>query len=417
MRTVASVVLAAFLSLTLQPLALAAQAAQARTPAAQAAPDTSAKLAKILEELEDKLDKLETKLTRKQQADQEKAELKALKQRLTDLDQAALDDFAKIEQHLKDHKLPQVILDRHHEAVRKYRADMAALKTDLEGMDAAKDDDERRLKAGKARKFLKEKSKKRLRTGFDPNSMPHRRLEGNLSNKPKQKKEEFIKAGLIDQPYAMIATHGSFTYAVLAGANDPAYLAETTEVTLTQAIQEKAAELQHDPVKIYYWVRNNVEWLPTWGAQQDAEVTLGARRGNAMDIASLLIALLRASGIPARYVHGTIDVPSGKFLNWAGGFADINAALGFAASGAIPITAITTAGKITKVRVEHFWVEAAIDFEPSRGANNRQADAWVALDAASKQYQYFDQLDPIAISGVDSTALTQSLLLTQHLCI
>ncbi len=89
-----------------------------------------------------------------------------------------------------------------------------------------------------------------------------------------------------------------------------------------------------------------------------------------MDIASLTLALLRASKIPARYVHGTIDVPATAFKNWVGGFSDITAAANFATSGGIPITTITSGGQITKIRLEHIWVEAAIDFQPSRGAIN-----------------------------------------------
>ena len=54
----------------------------------------------------------------------------------------------------------------------------------------------------------------------------------------------------------------------------------------------------------------NITWQPTWGGIQNADLTLSAQRGNAMDIAGLTIALLRASKIPARYVHGTIDVPA-----------------------------------------------------------------------------------------------------------
>src|SRR5581483_2453069 len=121
-----------------------------------------------------------------------------------------------------------------------------------------------------------------------------------------------------DNPTVKLAAVGDFKFDKLAGASDPAYLAETTEVVLTDAIKAKAQELEYNPVKIYHWVRNHVEWLPTWGATQDADVTLGSQRGNAFDIASLLIALLRASGIPARYVHGTIEVPADKFKNWAG---------------------------------------------------------------------------------------------------
>ena len=51
-------------------------------------------------------------------------------------------------------------------------------------------------------------------------------------------------------------------------------------------------------------------------AAAQADLTLGAKRGNAMDISSLLIALLRASKVPARYVHGTIDVESERLKNW-----------------------------------------------------------------------------------------------------
>src|SRR6218665_837058 len=79
----------------------------------------------------------------------------------------------------------------------------------------------------------------------------------------------------------------------------PEDLAETPEVTLTPDIRAKALELKNNPVVIHNWVRNHIEWVPTWGAIQSAQDTLDKRRGNAVDIASLQIALLRAAGIPA----------------------------------------------------------------------------------------------------------------------
>jgi hypothetical protein len=157
--------------------------------------------------------------------------------------------------------------------------------------------------------------------------------------------------------------------------------------------------LDHNPVKIYHWVRNNLEWLPTWGAWQDAELTLSARRGNAVDSAGLLIALLRASGIPARYAQGTIELSAERFANWVGDFATVEAAWDYASAGGIPTTAVTSGGKITRMRLEHVWVEAAIDFEPSRGAKNRIADTWVALDPSYQQYEYLTGLDAIAVFG------------------
>ena len=39
---------------------------------------------------------------------------------------------------------------------------------------------------------------------------------------------------------------------------------------------------------------------------------------NDFDTASLLIALLRTSGISARYVYGTVEIPIDKVMNWVG---------------------------------------------------------------------------------------------------
>jgi hypothetical protein len=109
-------------------------------------------------------------------------------------------------------------------------------------------------------------------------------------------------------------------------------------------------------------------------------------------------------------VHGTIDVPEEQFRNWAGGFQSIDAATDYAAAGGIPITTVNSGGRIAKIRLEHVWVEAAIDFHPSRGAKNRAADAWVSLDASFKQYEYSKGLDAMAIAGIDPEQLAQGFL-------
>jgi hypothetical protein len=109
-------------------------------------------------------------------------------------------------------------------------------------------------------------------------------------------------------------------------------------------------------------------------------------------------------------VHGTIDVPEAKFRNWAGGFTNINAAADFAASGGMPLTTVVSGGKITKIRMEHIWVEAAIDYQPSKGAKNRDADSWVPMDPSFKQYEYQEGLDAVAISGIDPEQLAQDFV-------
>jgi hypothetical protein len=196
--------------------------------------------------------------------------------------------------------------------------------------------------------------------------------------------------------------------------NDPQYLASTAETEITADIRAKAQELNNSPVEIYNWVRNNVEWQPTWGGQQTADMTLDTKRGNAMDIATLTIALLRAANIPARYVHGTVDIPASQFMNMAGDFANIDAAWDFASAGGIPITGITSGGQVSKIRMSHVWVEAAVSYYPARGAKpasaNNPIDTWVPMDPSYKQYDYLQGLDTQTIVDIDGEQLANNFI-------
>ena len=182
---------------------------------------------------------------------------------------------------------------------------------------------------------------------------------------------------------------------LLALADPPtdADLAQTIEVQFTPAIQAKATELNHNPVKIYNWVRNNIEFVPTYGSIQGADYCLQTKQCNAIDTSSLLIALLRASGIHARYVQGTIELPIEKVKNWVGGFTDSMEALRLLASAKIPTKGMTVGGKIKYARIEHVYVEAWIDYIPSRGARHKVGDTWIPLDASFKQYNYTQGID------------------------
>jgi hypothetical protein len=152
------------------------------------------------------------------------------------------------------------------------------------------------------------------------------------------------------------------------------------------------------PLAIANWVRNNVEWVPTWGAIQSADDTLAKRRGNAHDIASLTIALLRASDIPARYQYGTIELDAEQMNNWVGGVTVPEAALQLLGQGGIANRGIANAGRIGKVQMEHVWVSAFVNWAPSRGSRQGTPtqhvnpvgphNAWTALDASYKQYSY-----------------------------
>lgn len=194
----------------------------------------------------------------------------------------------------------------------------------------------------------------------------------------------------------------------------PEYLASANETEITEDILTKAKELGNSPVKIYEWVRNNVEWQPTWGGQQTADMTLDVRCGNAMDISTLMIALLRAAKIPARYVHGTVDIPVDNFINMAGDFENVDAAMDFVSAGGIPVTSVTVGGKIAKIRIEHVWVEAAVPYYPSRGSKPSSArnpiDSWIPLDGCAKQYEYLSGLDVASITANNDDKFIQDVI-------
>jgi transglutaminase-like putative cysteine protease len=409
LRGTALLVGVAFSMLVLAPtVAAAREDLGARQQAQLSGSSDETELPRILKRIEMRLQRLSDKLRRHLDVVEEVKDLERLRRELERLDVRISNRFEKIEQRLLERRLPPIILERHRDMVATYRSELTALLSELDAYDQAPDVDARAGILDRARARISVKKHARSPQPFNPDNFPSRLLRPQSDNKPRTKPDDFRESGLFDTPFAKLASVGEYRLDGLPSADDPAFLAESDEVVLTQAVRDKAAELGNDPVAIYRWLRNNVEWQPGWGGAQDAELTLHARRGNAMDIASLLIALLRASGIPARYAHGTIDVPEEHFRNWVGGFESIDAAAEFAASGGIPVTAVTIGGRIATIRLEHVWVQAAIDFHPSRGARSEAADTWVSLDASYKQYEYSDGLDVIAIAGIDAQQLVQS---------
>ena len=173
----------------------------------------------------------------------------------------------------------------------------------------------------------------------------------------------------------------------------PANLAPTEDVQITPAITAKAEALDNNPLKIYQYVRNNVEYMPTYGSIEGSDYTMQTLRGNDMDQASLLIALLRAANIPAHYVYGTIRVPIDQVENWVGNVTDPQAALDLMSQGGIPTLGLAQGGVIKFAQIEHVWVEAQMSYGPSRGAVTTPGDTWVPMDPSFKQYTYTDGMD------------------------
>ena len=155
----------------------------------------------------------------------------------------------------------------------------------------------------------------------------------------------------------------------------PEDLVETPEIQITPRIQELADNLNNDPVEIFTWVRNNIDYEPYYGSLKGSNETLIDMAGNDCDQSSLLIALLRASDIPARYVRGDVELKIEDLMNWTGGETP-EAAVKIMQSNWIPTQVLYKFDAIEGVIFDHIWVEI---FD---GHN------WRLADPSYKEYVY-----------------------------
>lgn len=92
------------------------------------------------------------------------------------------------------------------------------------------------------------------------------------------------------------------------GSVDASLLASTPDANITDPfVQEEAAALSYNAQNIFSFLHNNIGYNSYLGSVRGARGTLWSSAGNALDVASLGVALMRASGIPAQYVQGTLS--------------------------------------------------------------------------------------------------------------
>lgn len=196
-----------------------------------------------------------------------------------------------------------------------------------------------------------------------------------------------------------------------------ATLGETPEIVYSgadaQALADKSASLGN-AVAIYEYLHNTIEYSPYHGSRSGSVNTFLGRRGSDVDIASTLIAMLRAQSIPARYAVGTVRIPADQLTNWLGvGSLDVAVQV-LKDQG---IQGVTLASDRSSVDFEHAWAEAFVPFDQYRGINtvnpavdcsqsaNAARCSWVALDASFKQKTYNGlNLDPYNAVTFDYTA-------------
>ncbi len=415
LKIISSIVLFFFMwTFELSGIAYAIKNDQQTTAKQTAKLKTEKKTGKNIEDIDDILKSTADTDTKRNKVRAKKAEIEA-----DDIEIKKA--FADTEKTLQEKGLPPAILERHRKFVKKYEDNYRELQTNLEAIDKAKTKAEADTEIEKAKAHLAKVKPPKKYKPLDPNKLPFR-TEEPVFKEPRTNPEQFQKEqqtkltkgsakplliaangsmkGLLSEntQYKTKSTDsmpaGSFQVAVKVPptADD---LSESSEIQFTPAIRAKAAELKNHPLKIYEWVRNNIDYVPTYGSIQGADMCLQTKQCNDIDTASLLIALLRVSGVPARYVYGTIEQTIEDAMNWAGGFTDPMAALNFIASAGIPVGGITESGAVKRVQMEHVWVETWIKFFPSQGAIHKpgQGDTWIPIDGSYKQYKYTPGID------------------------
>jgi RHS repeat-associated protein len=191
-------------------------------------------------------------------------------------------------------------------------------------------------------------------------------------------------------------------------APQPADSAPADEAPFTDEILAKAKDLNYDYVKIFEFVRNSVktEWYA--GSQKAATGVLRSLAGNDVDQASLLIALLRASGAPARYVQGMIELPV-ETVAAQMGLADAALVVEALTRAGIANQAVVQGGRVAKVRMERVWVAAHVPYTNYRGVVlDATGKTWLPLDASFKRIEGMNPEPALAKLGQSGASLADA---------
>ncbi|MFA5688234.1 MAG: DUF6531 domain-containing protein [Kiritimatiellales bacterium] len=148
-------------------------------------------------------------------------------------------------------------------------------------------------------------------------------------------------------------------------------LVTTNETEMTAELRSLAHAFQYDPVRIFEYVKNKIDYLPTYGIYVGAHGCYLAGRGSEWDQNALLIALLRESGYACRYGYAKLRYNRNDLLDW------------------LPVSASQMVGYFTRfggyagdisgissqLYVYRVWTEVSI------------GGAWHQLDPAIKTYR------------------------------
>lgn len=163
----------------------------------------------------------------------------------------------------------------------------------------------------------------------------------------------------------------------------------------------QAADALAGPIEVYEWVRNTIRPEFYHGRMKGPLETYLERSGNDVDTASVLVEMLRAKGVPARYVRGVAEMPAASIVAITG-TSDATQALRVLSRAGIPHEPLAGSSGLTAVRMHRVWAEALLPYANYRGASvDQQGSVWLPLDAGFKAMTPPSGLD-VAAMGFDA---------------
>jgi len=91
-------------------------------------------------------------------------------------------------------------------------------------------------------------------------------------------------------------------------------------------------------------------------------------------------------------------------MSWIDGAETPEVAQQLLGQGGVPTVAIVSGGTIIRLRLDHVWVEAWVDFIPSRGAVHQEGDSWIPMDASFKRHTVLPPSGIDQVVPLDGTA-------------
>lgn len=368
--------------------------------------ETEKEFARHLLEIETLLDKITDKVGRGVTVAAESRGLLKEKESLLALDPAIHQRFDEREQELISNGLPDVILDRHHTMVDNYEQHFQILIDNLTQIESLSHQGRTveffdRVQA--TREHLKQHKTKDAPRFLSADGLPVQSIKK--------------KAPVLDISAAKPPAGAQAGVAASVPTSPPVAedLDPTIDVQITQEIIDLAASLDNSPLKIYQHVKDNFQFEPYLGSRKGSRETLLVGSGNDYDLASLLIALLRASNTPSRYIAGTVYMPIDQAMNWLGVQDPATAADLLATAGMEGTSYTDGGGQIVAVTFKHVWVAAHVPYTNYRGIpNDTTGEMWVPLDPSFKSDEYQPAVDIPAEMGFDAEAFLDDYISTFH---